>query len=395
MFTKFLTGFFILALLFIATPGQAYTMSDIAEEVGELRDDVENLIEEIEKAKGSEEVIEPDFPGIPEDFRFDRHLRFRDYGEDVKYLQIILNSHPDTRLIEEGVGSPNNEVKRFGNLTKNAVKDFQKMFAEEILYPWGIQEPTGIVEIQTKKKLNKILDGEVVMGDLSPEKREEFRQEVLRIIQRIGELRQKLEDYEEGAEDAPSNLRASIISYREVELTWKGDSNAEGFIGYKSTESGEPYEEVGYTTDERGVVSDLEPDETYYFVVTQVVDGEESGYSREVSVTMDWDPTPFNVEAEATDVGELTLTWETDQDTEGYYIYRSTQSGGPYDEVGSSTQESFTDTGLGLQTIYYYVVTQVVDGKESEDSKEYIDSWFYNWQGGPQPHPEKEDIDFD
>lgn len=375
--------------------GYAYGLSDIRSEVNEIKEDIENLTEEIARARGTEEHVEPDFPGIPKDFRFDRHMRFRDYGEDVKYLQIILNSHPRTRLIEEGVGSPGNEVKRFGNLTKNALMEFQEMFAEEILYPWGISEPTGIMEIQTKKKLNKILDGKVIMGDMSPEKRAEFREEILRIIDKIKDLRGRLEDYEPGADDAPTDLRAAIISYREVRLTWNGDRNAEEFIGYKSRSSGTPYDEIGYTEDESGVVEDLEPGETYYFVVTQVVDGKESGYSMEVSVTMDWDPTPFNVEAEATDIGELTFTWETDQNTQEYRIYRASESRGPYTQVGVSETESFTDTGLGLQEMYYYVVTQVVDGEESGYSKEYVDSWFYNWQGGTQPHPDKEQIDFE
>jgi len=230
MSKNFFIGILALALFLVASPGGAYALSDIYDEVREIRDDAESLAERITEARESEEVVEPDFPGIPEDFRFDRHLRFRDYGEDVKYLQIILNSYPRTRLIEEGVGSPGNEVKRFGNLTRNAVKEFQEMFAEEILYPWGITEPTGIMEIQTKKKLNKILDGEVVMGDISPQKREEFRKEILLLIERIREVREKLEDFEEGAEDAPTNLRAAIIGYREARLTWDGDRNAEGCI---------------------------------------------------------------------------------------------------------------------------------------------------------------------
>lgn len=293
------------------------------------------------------------------------------------------------------MGSPGNEVERFGNMTRNAVMNFQEMFAEEILHPWGISEPTGIVEIQTKKKLNKILDGQVTLGKLSSTKRQEFNEEILRIVERIREVKRRLEDYQEGAEDAPTNLEATIIAYGEVELTWRGDEDAEEFIGYKAKESGGPYTEVGYTTEEKGVVRDLEADETYYFVVTQVVDGEESGYSREVRVTMDWAPTPFDIQAEATDIGELTLTWETDQDVEEFDIYRATRSGGPYKQIANTTRNKFIDTGLGLYTVYYYVVTQVVDGEESEYSKEYIDSWFYNWQGGNQPHPDKDEIDFD
>jgi len=53
----------------------------------------------------------------------------------------------------------------------------------------------------------------------------------------------------------------------------------------------------------------------------------------------------------------LTLTWSPPSGPfTGYYVYRSTTSGGPYAQVGSTSNTTFTDTGLSNGTTYYYVV---------------------------------------
>ena len=381
----------------VAVPSvDGMTETEIRGELNDIKERLEVLLEDV-KYFVEEGYVKATFPRIPDGFRFKTHMRFRDYLIDVKYMQIILNASPDTRLIEQGVGSPGNEVKRFGNLTKNALEKFQQKYATEILYPWGITQPTGIAEIQTLKKLNKILDGEVVIKIMDPERRAEIREEVLEIARRLRELRKKIDELDDQEEevpsDAPTNLRAAIVGYGEVRLTWRGDRDAEYFVGYKATRSGGPYVEVGVTENTYGMVTGLEYGRRYYFTVTQVIDGKESGHSREVSLTMDVEPTPFNISAEATDVGELTLEWESDQpNVEKFSVYRAIDPEGPYTLRGTNTREVFRDTGLNLYTIYYYTITQTIDGEESNLSSEYVDSWFYNWRGGTQPHPQKEKI---
>jgi hypothetical protein len=390
----FLGTVLFFTLFLLVTPTYAGVETEIREELNSIKKRLDALLTEVEDLLKGDMVVAT-FPGIPKEFRFTRHLRFRDKGIDVKYLQIILNADPETRLASSGVGSPGNEVETFGNITLNAVKKFQQKYASEILYPWGITAPTGIVEIQTVKKLNKILEGEVVIRIIDPVKRAEIQKKLLDLLKDLQDLRKKideLEDLEEGAADAPTNLRAAIIGYGEVRLTWRGDKNAEYFVGYKAKRSGGPYTEVGITEKTSGIVTGLEKG-THYLVVTQVVKGKESGYSREVKIVMNLDPTPYNIKTDASDIGELTLTWDTDQsNVTKYKIYRGSKTGGPYRLLGESTRKSFVDTTAGLQALHYYVVTQVVSGEESDYSTEHIDSWFYNFQGGSYPHPEKEAI---
>jgi parallel beta-helix repeat protein len=92
--------------------------------------------------------------GIPVDFRFERDLSVKGRGgyynhPDVRYLQIILNADPDTRIATSGEGSLGNETTYFGDLTENAVKKFQKKY--------GLPE-TGYVGELTRGKLNEILN---------------------------------------------------------------------------------------------------------------------------------------------------------------------------------------------------------------------------------------------
>lgn len=56
---------------------------------------------------------------------------------------------------------------------------------------------------------------------------------------------------------------------------------------------------------------------------------------------------------------QLVLSWtaNTDSDLSGYYVYRSTSSGGTFSLVSSAGSNSYTDSGLSANTTYYYKVS--------------------------------------
>jgi len=98
----------------------------------------------------------PPGASLPEVFEFIKNLVQGDSGVDVLNLQRTLNLSLDTRIAEEGPGSPGRETQFFGPATLSAVKKFQEKYASEILDPQNQSEPSGIVDSLTREKLNEI-----------------------------------------------------------------------------------------------------------------------------------------------------------------------------------------------------------------------------------------------
>lgn len=87
---------------------------------------------------------------------FSRNLKRGFVGEDVRELQILLNSDPFTKIANDGPGSPGEETNYFGLLTEQAVIRFQEKYRNEVLTPAGLFQGSGFVGILTRSKLTTI-----------------------------------------------------------------------------------------------------------------------------------------------------------------------------------------------------------------------------------------------
>ncbi|PIR88233.1 MAG: hypothetical protein COU10_00375 [Candidatus Harrisonbacteria bacterium CG10_big_fil_rev_8_21_14_0_10_45_28] len=86
---------------------------------------------------------------------------------DVQALQQALNANPATQLANSGPGSPGQETRYFGPITKTAVIKFQDLYKSEVLSPLGLSWGTGYVGPSTRKKLNA-LAGSLVSEPSNP-----------------------------------------------------------------------------------------------------------------------------------------------------------------------------------------------------------------------------------
>jgi fibronectin type 3 domain-containing protein len=67
---------------------------------------------------------------------------------------------------------------------------------------------------------------------------------------------------------------------------------------------------------------------------------------------------------------QVSLSWSVSASATGYYVKRSTTSGGPYTQIAGMGSTSFTDTGLANGTKYFYVVSAYNSAGESANSAE-------------------------
>lgn len=121
---------------------------------------LQNTVNTNSNLKSKAEVFNGDRAGVYDGkalvcpYAFERDLFVGIRGEDVKLLQILLNTDPRTTIAQTGPGSLGNETTSFGESTKTAVREFQKIFIEYIGVANGRFGP------RTRTVMNAICNGE-------------------------------------------------------------------------------------------------------------------------------------------------------------------------------------------------------------------------------------------
>jgi len=159
----------------------------------------------------------------------------------------------------------------------------------------------------------------------------------------------------------------------EVTVTWTDVTGAISYNVYRSTTS--PVTKLTGTkttvNDNAAVISGLDNGVKYYFVVTAVDANGESAVSVEVSATPVLPPPPIGVTATPGD-NNATIRWTAVAGATSYNVYRSQTS--PVTKTtgtkSTGTDNSLVVTPLNNGTLYYFVVTAVVNGLESPESTE-------------------------
>jgi uncharacterized protein (TIGR02145 family) len=90
------------------------------------------------------------------------------------------------------------------------------------------------------------------------------------------------------APGVPTGLRAEVVDFQEdlqlkINLVWDYSIGAEEYFVYRSNDESGIYRKIGSAINESYSDTDLLPNTTYYYVITQISGDKESVYSREVS----------------------------------------------------------------------------------------------------------------
>jgi fibronectin type 3 domain-containing protein len=167
---------------------------------------------------------------------------------------------------------------------------------------------------------------------------------------------------------APTGLTATAGD-SQVSLSWTGSAGATSYNVYRWYGSSYTLlQNVGGTS---FADTGLADGSTYWYEVTAVNSGGESGPSNQVSATPQAVVTapapPTNLSATAGD-GQVALSWSGSAGAASYNVYR--WNGSSYGLLQSVGGTSFTDAGLNDGTTYWYEVTAVNSAGESGASNQ-------------------------
>jgi hypothetical protein len=132
------------------------TIADLQAQIAALLAQITQLQTQLNNAQGGGSTG-GGVSGIPAGFTFDRNLTVGSSGNDVMYLQMLLNSNSSTMLGSSGAGSPGSETTFFGPITRSGVIKFQDTYRADVLTPVGLTSGTGFFGPSTRTKANSLL----------------------------------------------------------------------------------------------------------------------------------------------------------------------------------------------------------------------------------------------
>jgi len=139
-------------------------------------------------------------------------------------------------------------------------------------------------------------------------------------------------------------------------------------VGTKTTSESGTSAKVGSAKTTSFKNTKLQPSTSYWYKVTAVTTGGESGFS-DIKTATTLPMTPSGVKAKAVSSTAVTLTWKAVTGST-FNVYRSTTKQGDYTKIAEGLNAlAYTDINLTPKTTYWYKVTALdPNGNESVTS---------------------------
>ncbi|RZS64516.1 fibronectin type 3 domain-containing protein [Agromyces ramosus] len=179
---------------------------------------------------------------------------------------------------------------------------------------------------------------------------------------------------------APAGLAASDIDAvnETITLGWQPVTDATGYVVYRSAPGGE-LAEIGRVTDAATTTftdADVDLGESYDYAVATVKGTRVSKPSDRVAASV-VDPdvakpaAPTGIGTDAIDRDSVTLSWADPGDAVLWKVFRTTREDLPFEEVGTTTEPTFTDSDVLTTRPYLYRLVALNAGGVSEASATY------------------------
>ncbi|MDQ0893456.1 rhamnogalacturonan lyase family protein [Agromyces ramosus] len=179
---------------------------------------------------------------------------------------------------------------------------------------------------------------------------------------------------------APAGLEASDIDAvnETITLGWQPVTDATGYAVFRSAPGGELTEIARITDAATTTFTDdtVALGETYEYAVATVKGDRTSRPSERVEASV-IDPdvaapaAPTGIETAAIDRNELTLRWADPGDAVQWKVFRSTRADLAFEQIGTTTEPTFTDTDVLTTRPYLYQLVALNAGGTSATSGTY------------------------
>jgi hypothetical protein len=165
----------------------------------------------------------------------------------------------------------------------------------------------------------------------------------------------------------PAGLAVADVTRTSIGLSWNAVNGASGYKIYRASSTDGAFYQIGSRTAspspsyaDIGLTSGA----AYYYkvsAVNAVGEGDQSaaveGKTKEATAAPDVPAAPAGLAVTGVTAASISLSWDAVAGVTGYYVYRASAAAGPFARIGTSAANSYTDTGLSLNTVYYYKVS--------------------------------------
>jgi fibronectin type 3 domain-containing protein len=173
-----------------------------------------------------------------------------------------------------------------------------------------------------------------------------------------------------------SPVNATTLNYNSVKISWKAPASAYGYKVYRSTSRYGSFVNIASTKNASYINTKLTTGKVYYYKVRAynyigpaTIYG---SYSDVIGIAPILPAPVANVVSNSN--SNIKLKWDTVSGASGYEIYQSSSKSGTYTRVSTTSNTSYTKSGLSKGKSYYYKIRayRYVGGKKVYSEYDYL-----------------------